>query len=249
MILHAVDQGTGTGAPLVLLHGLFGSAGNFGVAQRRLAQDRRVVALDLRNHGSSPHAAAMDYPTLAHDLIETMDALGLSSPAVLGHSMGGKVAMAAALLHPGRLGRLVVADIAPVPYDAHFRGIGTAMQALIPGLSRSQADAALAATIPEAALRGFLLQNFRPGTGWRIGLDQIVAALPSIEGWNVTGSYPGPALSILGERSEYVLPEHRPRLRALFPAIRFTTLPDAGHWLHADAPDAFVAAVEKFMAA
>lgn len=250
MILHAVDLGSSDGSvPLVMLHGLFGSAGNFGVVQRRLAADRRVVALDLRNHGTSPHAAAMDYPTMAADVIDTLDGLGLGSVALLGHSMGGKVAMAAALLYPARIERLMVADIAPVPYAPHFRVISAAMQAVLAGNTRAQADAALAHTITEPALRGFLLQNFRPGVGWRIGLDEIAAALPSIEGWDTTGIYPGAALSLLGERSEYVLPEHRPLLRALFPAIRFNTLHDAGHWLHADAPEAFVGAVQKFMLA
>ena len=248
MILHAVDQGRGAG-PLVLLHGLFGSAGNFGGVQRRLAVDRRVIALDLRNHGSSPHAAAMDYPSMAADVIETLDTLGLDRVAVLGHSLGGKVAMAVALCHPARIERLVVADIAPVSYAPHFRAIAAAMQAVPAGDTRAQADAALAQSIHELALRGFLLQNFRTGAGWRIGLDEIAAALPVIEGWDTRGTYPGPALSLLGERSEYVLPEHRPLFRALFPAIRFTTLHDAGHWLHSDAPEAFVAAVQKFMAA
>lgn len=249
MILHAVDQGAGAGEPLVLLHGLFGSAGNFGAVQRRLATGRRVVALDLRNHGASPHATAMDYPAMAGDVLETLDALGLSNPALLGHSMGGKVAMAAALLHPARVGRLIVADIAPAAYAPHFRNIATALLALTPDLTRAQADAVLAPTIPEAALRGFLLQNFRPGTGWRIGLAEIAAALPAIESWDIAGTYPGPALAMLGERSEYVLPEHRPLFRALFPAVRFATLHGAGHWLHADAPDAFVAAVQGFMQA
>ncbi len=249
MILHAIDQGAGAGQPLVMLHGLFGSAGNFGAVQRRLAADRRVVALDLRNHGASPHAAAMDYPAMAGDVVETMDALGLRDPAVLGHSMGGKVAMGLALLHPGRVARLIVADIAPVPYAPHFRAIATALLALTPDLTRAQADAALGPSIGDAALRGFLLQNFRPGTGWRIGLAEIAAALPSIEGWDLTGTYPGPALAVLGERSEYVMPEHRPLFRALFPTIHFTTLHGAGHWLHADAPDAFVAAVQGFMPA
>ena len=252
MILNAVDHGTaGNAVPLVLLHGLFGAAGNFGAIQRRLATDRRVVALDLRNHGASPHAAAMDYAAMAQDVTESLDALAVGPAAILGHSMGGKVAMALALMHPARVERLVIADIAPAQYEPHFRTLARAMQALpvVPGQTRAAADAALAPAIPDAALRGFLLQGFRPGTGWRIGLDQIAAALPAIEDWTVTGRYDGPALCLLGEHSEYVLPEHRPVFRALFPAIKFTTLHGAGHWLHSDAPDAFVAAVQGFMPA
>lgn len=256
MILHAIDQGSG-GDTLVLLHGLFGSAGNFGLIQRRLATQRRVLALDLRNHGASPHADGMEYPAMAADVLETLDRLAPGPVALLGHSMGGKVAMAAALLHPARIARLMIADIAPAPYEPHFRTLAAALQALpvTPGQTRAEADQALAPAVPDAKLRGFLLQNFRPGQigkeggGWRIGLDAIVAALPTIEGWSTTGHYPGPALCLMGEHSEYVLPEHRKLFRALFPTIRFTTLHGAGHWLHADAPDAFVAAVQGFMPA
>jgi esterase len=148
MRLNAVEAGTGE--PLVLLHGLFGSAKNFGAIQTALAARWRVLALDLRNHGASPHRAGMSYEALADDVAETLDGLAIGQVALVGHSMGGKATMALALRHPGRVARLVVADIAPVRYAPALRGHVAAMQALAlqAGLTRRDADAALAASVP-----------------------------------------------------------------------------------------------------
>ncbi len=260
MILHGTESGTGSGSgpPVVLLHGLFGSSGNFAAVQRALAGSHRVVALDLRNHGSSPHAAAMTYADIAADVLDSMTARGIAQAAVLGHSMGGKAAMQAALLAPDRVSRLVVADIAPVAYRHNNRAVADAMRALPlqPGLTRGQADALLAPAVPDPGVRGFLLQNLRPGAGpgaepsWRIGLAEITAALPAIEGWDAPATtYPGPVLAIRGERSDFVTPENRAAFRAPFPAARFVTLRNAGHWLHADAPAAFIQTVAAFLGA
>lgn len=253
MELHAVELGAGP--PLVLLHGLFGSARNFGAIQKRLAAAQRVLALDLRNHGASPHAPGMSYAEQAADVLETLrrrDAL----PAVLvGHSMGGKVAMRLALQTPDAVSRLAVCDIAPVAYPPHFRDYARAMMALdlAPGLTRAAADAALAGQVPDPAVRAFLLHSLVFGTQpqWRIGLAEIAAALPEIEGWDAPAGarYPGPVMILTGERSDYVRPEYRPAIRALFPASRFVTLKDAGHWLHVDQPEAFVSAVTAFAGA
>lgn len=252
MILHGTEAGSGS--PVVLLHGLFGSSGNFAAVQRALAASHRVLSFDLRNHGASPHDAAMSYPGMAGDVLDSMAARGIADAAVLGHSMGGKTAMAMALLAPGRVSRLLVADIAPVAYRHNNRAVADALLALPlhPGLTRGEADALLAPAVPDPGVRGFLLQNLRPGAdpSWRIGLPEIAAALPGIEGWDVPGgAYPGPVLVIRGERSDFVLPEHRPAFRALFPAARFITLRGAGHWLHADAPAAFIQTVEGFLRA
>ena len=148
----------------------------------------------------------------------------------------------------------MVADIAPVPYQHNNRAVAAALQALPlrRGLTRGDADALLAPAVPDPGIRGFLLQNLRPGAepSWRIGLDEIAAALPGIEGWDAPDAlYPGPVLVVRGERSDFVLPEHRPAFRALFPAARFITLRGAGHWLHADAPVAFIQTVQGFLAA
>ncbi|MGA3401933.1 MAG: alpha/beta fold hydrolase [Acetobacteraceae bacterium] len=253
MILHTVEAGEGS--PVALLHGLFGAARNLGVVQRALAPRFRVLALDLRNHGSSPHAAAMDYPAMAADVLATLDQRAALPAALVGHSMGGKAAMMAALSRPDQVSRLVVADIAPVAYEHHNAEIAAALGAipLSPGLTRAAADAALAAAVPDAGLRAFLLQNLAPGghPGWRIGLREIAAAMPVIEGWEAPAGavYRGPTLFVAGAASDYVRADDRPAIRALFPAARFVTLKHAGHWLHADNPAGFVAVLEAFLAA
>ncbi len=252
MILSATE--VGAGAPIALLHGLFGAATNFGTVQKRLAAGHRVVTLDLRNHGSSPHAAHMGYPAMAEDVLETLRSLGALPCTLVGHSMGGKVAMAAALEAPGAITRLLVADIAPVRYPPSFRHFAEAMAAipLQPGLTRIVADQALAATVDSPAVRAFLLQNLRFGEapGWRINLAAIARSLPGIEEWPQLDetAYRGPTLFVGGERSDYIRPEHRQAIRDLFPAARFVTLKNAGHWLHADNPAGFVALVESFVA-
>lgn len=252
MRLYATEVGIGT--PVALLHGLFGAGQNFGTIQRRLAAHFRVIALDLRNHGASPHDSDMSYAAMSSDVIETLDALDALPAALVGHSMGGKAAMRAALDAPHLVSRLVVADVAPVAYPPAFRALARAMGdlPLTPGLTRGAADGALAAAVPESSLRAFLLQNLRTGAEptWRIGLAEIEAALPSIEGWHAPegARYSGPALFLSGERSDYIRPEHREAIRALFPAARFASVKDAGHWVHADNPDGFVKVVESFLA-
>ena len=252
MRLNAVEAGEG--APLVLLHGLFGAAGNWGAIQKRLAAGRRVIALDLRNHGASGRDAAMDYPAMAADVAETIEALGAAPAAVLGHSMGGKVAMALALARPALVERLVVADIAPVTYPPALRGYVAAMQAVPrhPGLTRREADAALAEAVPEPGIRAFLLQNlrFREGApSWRLGLEEIAAAMPTIEAFpELAARYDGPVLVLAGERSNYIRPAHHERIAALFPQARFATVPASGHWVHAENPAGFLGLLEPFLA-
>ncbi|KAA2214865.1 alpha/beta fold hydrolase [Teichococcus oryzae] len=255
MRLKAVEMGQGAGETLVLLHGLFGQAQNFASVQKVLAGSRRVLALDLRNHGDSPHAAEMDYPAMAADVLETLQDLDTGPVALLGHSMGGKVAMTLALERPDMVARLVVADIAPVAYPPAFRPYAEAMLSLPlrPGLTRREADAALAGAIPNPGVRGFLLQNLRldgEAPRWRNGLREIAAALPVVEaapGFPDGTRYDGPTLVLSGERSDYVLPEHRPVFRARFPAARFGKVKGAGHWLHAEKPEGFLAALAAFL--
>jgi pimeloyl-ACP methyl ester carboxylesterase len=261
VILHALDLGEPRGQPpLVLLHGLLGAARNFGTLQRRLAATRRVVALDLRNHGASPHAAGMDYATMAADVGETLGALGALPAAMMGHSMGGKVAMRLALDTPAAVERLLVSDIAPVAYpDSHGRLVQALLRVpLTPGLTRAQAEAAIADAVPEPEIRAFLLQNLRLGAGadavpaWRVGLAEIAAALPDITGWRDSAGerpYAGRALFVAGERSGYIRAEDRAAIRARFPQARFVTVKQAGHWVHADNPAGFAAVLDAFLAA
>jgi pimeloyl-ACP methyl ester carboxylesterase len=237
----------------VLLHGLFGAARNFGAIQRALATRHRVIALDLRDHGESPHAPIAGYAELAADVRETLAARDALPATVVGHSMGGKVAMRLALDAPDAVSRLVVADIAPVRYPPHFAGYAAAMAALpiTADLTRSAADQALQAAVPDRAVRLFLLQNLRTGAqcGWRIGLDHLRAALPLIEDWPAAGgaTYAGPTLFLTGERSDYVQADQRGAIRALFPAARFVSLRNAGHWLHVDNPAGFIGVIEAFV--
>jgi pimeloyl-ACP methyl ester carboxylesterase len=246
----------GEGPPVVLLHGLLGAAQNFGAIQKAIAAGgRRVLALDLRNHGQSPHAEGMAYATMAADVAETLQAKGAWPAAVIGHSMGGKVAMALALARPEGVSRLLVADIAPVTYPTPaFTRYVAAMRAipLREGLTRRDADAALVEAVPEASLRAFLLQNVifaETPPRWRIGLEAIAAGMGEIGGWPaLDGRYEGPVLVLSGDRSDYVKPEHHDAFRALFPAARFAIMA-AGHWLHAENPRGFLDAVEAFLRA
>lgn len=251
MILNAIAMGEGR--PAVLLHGLFGQARNFGFVQRRLAgPNRRVIALDLRNHGASPHAPGMHYRDLAADVIETLGAMGALPAAFIGHSMGGKVAMAAALTAPEAVARLMVADIAPTTSASRFTAIIAAMQriTLTPDLTRAEADHALAEAEHDPAVRAFLLQNLRFGAtpAWRVGLEHLAAGLPDILDWpDFAATYEGPTLFLAGDRSDYIQPEHRPIIRALFPRVRMASLRNAGHWLHADNPEGFIAVADAFL--
>jgi pimeloyl-ACP methyl ester carboxylesterase len=246
----------GQGAPVVLLHGLLGAGQNFGAVQKALAGDGfRVLALDLRNHGASPHADGMGYADMAADVAETLRAEGAWPAAIIGHSMGGKVAMALALAEGAGVSRLLVADIAPVTYPSpQFNAYIAAMRAipLRPGLTRREADAALVAAVPAAPLRAFLLQNLvfaSDPPAWRIGLEAIAAAMPEIGGWpDLPGRYDGQVLVLAGASSDYVQPEHWPIFQRLFPAAELAKIA-AGHWLHAENPQAFLTAVRRFLAA
>jgi pimeloyl-ACP methyl ester carboxylesterase len=244
----------GAGRPVAFLHGLLGAGQNFGAVQKALAaRGHRVLALDLRNHGASPHAPTMSYAEMAEDVAETLHAEGAWPAAVVGHSMGGKVAMALALGHGDGVERLLVADIAPVTYPTPlFNRYVAAMRAipLKPGLTRREADAALVDATPNPALRGFLLQNLlfaEDPPRWRVALNVIAAEMSGIGGWpDLPGRYDGQVLVLAGDASDYIQPEHHARFRALFPAAEFATIA-AGHWLHAENPAAFLQAVTSFL--
>lgn len=251
IIRHGEDQ---TGVPLVIIHGLFGTGRNWGVIARRLAEKRPVVAVDQRNHGDSPRFPTQSYADMAGDIAEVIAYLG-GRADVLGHSMGGKTAMQLALTHGEMVNRLIVADIAPVAYGhsqndkiAHMRGLD-----LTDLKTRSEADRRLGLTLEDAGLRAFFLQSLdlkSQPPRWRLNLDVLEAEMEKIVGWPETqGSYLGPTLFLSGALSDYVLPEHREKIRGLFPKARFARLPGAGHWLHADKPREFEAAVETWLTA
>ena len=252
--LEAVEYGEGP--PLAILHGLFGSGRNWAGVAQRLAAHHRVIALDLRNHGASPWADTMDYAEMAEDVRATLHASGHRRFAVLGHSLGGKIAMVLALAHGAEVARLVVVDIAPTAYRPCHLGYVRAMRTLDLGAikRRAEADARLAPAVGDAAERGFLLQNLVLDGGearWRLNLEAIERAMPRLAGFPALppgAAYPGPALFVAGGRSDYLRPEHEPEIRRLFPNARIARIADAGHWLHVEQPQAFLDIVKPFLA-
>ncbi|SPH17122.1 Esterase YbfF [Defluviimonas aquaemixtae] len=243
---------TGADPAILIAHGLFGSARNWGAIARRLAADRRVVTVDMRNHGESFRADTNGYEDMAADLAEVVAATG-GTADVVGHSMGGKAAMQLALTQPESVRRLIVADIAPAAYGHSQAHLTRAMHGLdLRGLtSRGEADRRLAATVVEPGVRAFLLQSLDlkvEPPRWRLNLDVLEREMERIIGWPETeGQFDGPALFLTGAESDYVRPEHRGTIKKLFPAARFAKLRGAGHWLHADRPREFEAAVRAFL--
>ncbi len=259
-LLHFLDQGDPAATPLVILHGLFGTLDNWQTLARRWADEAglRVVSVDLRNHGRSFHSPSHSYTEQAADVLALLDHLALD-PArltVLGHSMGGKVAMCLALDYPDRLAQLVVLDIAPRFSDmAHQDDIVAGLQAvdLATIQNRQQAEAALARHIPQPGVRQFLLKNLYRrednSFAWRINLPVLAANLPAI-GQAVGASQPflKPTLFIRGGKSDYVTPDDKLHgIPALFPNSQVVTVPDAGHWVHAEKPEEVFGLVRNFV--
>lgn len=250
----------GNGRPRFgFLPGLFGRGRNWTqIAQAIAEAGHSSVLFDLPDHGRSAWTEAFSYPDIARAVAEEIDVrLGSAANLVLvGHSMGGKVAMLTALNHPELVAALVVVDIAPGPSDqvATFAPLVSAMRSLdLSGLaSRTEADQRLRAAVPDDAVRLFLLQNLRRKGGWhwQPNLAMLGDSLAEIGDWPDTGTatYPGPVLWLTGERSAYVKPEHEAAMSRLFPAVRRQVVPGAGHWVHADQPEAVVTALLDFVA-
>ncbi|MDX6280862.1 MAG: esterase [Kribbellaceae bacterium] len=243
-----------SGSPVVVMHGLFGSGRNWMTAGRRLASAHRVYAFDLRNHGSSPHTGTMSYPEMAQDVFETITDLGVGPVGLVGHSMGGKTAMLTALRHPEVVDRLVVVDAAPVTYPPAFVEYARAMRTadLSQVQRRADVDAQLVDAVDSPGTRAFLLQNLildDQGARWKPNLPVIEAALPAISGWpeDEEGSYDGPTLFVYGGKSDYVQPDHRDTIKRYFPHVQYAEIPEAGHWVHAERLDDFLAAVTPFL--
>lgn len=251
-MLNIVKHGNHAGRPLVIAHGLFGSARNWNAIARRLSDDRPVLAVDMRNHGHSPRAHTQSYSDMAADLVEVIDANG-GDADVLGHSMGGKAAMVLALNRPDLVAHLIVADIAPVAYAHSQSHLINAMRSvdLARVTSRRDADAQLAAAVPEDAVRAFLLQSLDltgDAPRWRLNLDVLEGEMPGIIGFpDLSTRFTGPTLFLRGGASDYIRDEHQPLIDRLFPNAQIQTLKGAGHWLHAEAPRPFEAAVRQFL--
>jgi len=244
----------GQGEPLIILHGLLGSSDNWRAMSKRLAQHFAVYSIDLRNHGQSPHAAEMNYAVMAEDIREFIETHALARAFLLGHSMGGKIAMQFAAAHPQEVARLVVVDIAPKTYPPSQRTLLAALRAL--DLERigsfADADAALMAAIPETALRQFLIKNLsRDETGrfrWRIGLDEISENYDALTAEiAIDPPFEKPACFIRGGRSDFIADEDAALIRRAFPRARIETIERAGHWVQSEAPEEFYRTVVRFL--
>ena len=247
-------EASGSGDPLIILHGLFGSLDNWRIVSARLAQRFTVFALDQRNHGRSPHAEQMDYVLMAEDVQQFLKGRGLGKASVLGHSMGGKTAMQLALLHPGSVAKLIVADIAPRPYPPRHERMLAGMLALDLGHfeTRSQMEAALAPAVPDLATRQFLLKNVvrSEGTGfhWRMGVTQIQTNYRRLtDTVHGLGPFTNPVLFIRGANSDYLSESDIPEIQRCFPKAQLKTVPDADHLLHVQKPELFVRLVIEFL--
>jgi esterase len=259
-LLHFLDQGDPAAKPLVILHGLFGTLDNWQTLARRWAEESglRVISVDLRNHGRSFHSPEHSYAAMAQDVLAIFDKLSLD-PArltLLGHSMGGKVAMCLALGYPARLAQLIVMDIAPrFSNMEHQDDIVAGLQAvdLSTIQSRQQAEVALLPRIPQVGVRQFLLKNLYRrednSFAWRINLPALVANLAAV-GEEITSAQPflKPTLFVRGGKSDYITAEDKLHgIPALFPNSQVATVPDAGHWLHAEKPEEVFGLVQNFV--
>lgn len=244
----------GQGPAVMLIHGLFGSLDNLGLLARALGEQCRVISVDLRNHGTSFHSDEMSYPQQAADVLALLDALALDQVSLVGHSMGGKVAMQLAKQAPTRVGKLVVADIAPVTYPhARHQNVFAGLNATLrqPVQSRSEAEALLAQYVEIPGVRQFLLKSFAKGEsgwGWRFNVPALERNYANIMGWpDDQTRFEGPAFFIKGGDSDYMQPPHTETVMAQFPAAKARVIAGTGHWLHAEKPVLFNKLVVDFL--
>jgi esterase len=243
----------GSGEPLIILHGLFGSADNWMTQAKMLAEHFHVFTVDQRNHGLSPHSPEHDYLAMAEDLNLFFEQRGLTKAIVLGHSMGGKTAMNFAIKYPAKVGKLIVVDIMPKQYPVHHDKILMGLKSLpIKSLaSRNEADAALAHYVEEPDVRQFLLKNLSReqagGFSWKMNLSAIDQNIEEMgAGLVVTGQYQGPTLFVIGERSNYFAFGDEEIIKKYFPNSTLVEM-ETGHWVQAEKPKEFVEEVLKFL--
>lgn len=243
----------GEGPWLVMLHGLFGSGDNLGGVARILSEHYKILILDLRNHGRSPHAEDMSYSDMAADVLAAMDREGIERAHLFGHSMGGKVAMQLALMAPERVRALVVGDISPVQYGNNHGRILEGMQVVADAApqSRQEAQALMAEFENDPGVLSFLMTNWRKNEngvwGWRVNLPAIVSRYADIAAGAVGNVFEGPVLFLRGENSDYVQAAHKDKILALFPDATVKTISGTGHWLHAEKPDMVARSMLRFL--
>lgn len=253
MKLH--HQTSGEGEPLVILHGLFGMLDNWKSISRKLSSSYQCILVDLRNHGKSPHDAEMNYQVMAEDVKELISDLQIAPTIVIGHSMGGKVAMQLALHHPESVKKLVVIDIAPRQYPPHHEKVLAALESIDPSAVQDRAEA-------EENFRTylgndkdtiqFLLKNMsrlpEEGYAWKSNMEVIVAEYDEVMNEiKHDGTFEKPVLFIKGGNSSSLTDEDLPDIKMLFPNVEWVTIPDAGHWVHSDEPEALLDALRSFI--
>ncbi|HCC6092362.1 esterase [Citrobacter freundii] len=236
-------------SPIVLVHGLFGSLDNLGILARDLVADHDIIQVDMRNHGLSPRSPEMNYPAMAQDLLDTLDDRQIEKAIFIGHSMGGKAVMALTALAPERVERLVAIDIAPVDYhvrrhDEIFAAINAVTDAQ--ASSRQQAASVMRQHLQEEGVIQFLLKSFVDGE-WRFNVPVLWDQYPHIVGWETIPAWEHPALFIPGGNSPYVTEAYREQLLAQFPQARAYVIAGAGHWVHAEKPEAVLRAIRRYL--
>lgn len=261
VVLHETQYGDPSAPPIVFCHGLFGQGRNWTSIAKRAARYFRVLLLDMPNHGRSGNTDHFDYLDQAQIVVNHLVNVDRRPWRVVGHSMGGKIAMLIALLRPGLVERLVVVDMSPVRYPS-VRVLSDYAQALramdLSTLTgRDDADERLKAGVPDPVIRAFLLQNLRrSGNDWRwqMNLDLLADSMDDLADWpdvtrrtDLPGQYGGPVLWVKGQNSDYILDEYSPAMRELFPATRLVTIKNAGHWVQSEQPEVFRMVVRPFL--
>ncbi|XP_016376930.1 protein ABHD11-like [Sinocyclocheilus rhinocerous] len=260
-LTYDVFDGKGDSTPLVFLHGLFGSKSNFHSIAKSLVQrtGRKVLTVDARNHGKSPHSPVLTYKAMTQDLTHLLGQLHIGKCVLIGHSMGGKVAMTTALSQPSLVERLVVVDISPslTSVQTSFCAYIQAMKEVkiasnIPrSTARRLAEDQLRKIVKERSVRQFLLTNLEEQNGhygWRVNLEAISNHLEDIIGFpDFNTTYEGPTLFLGGSSSAYISSENYPEIQRLFPCADIQYIPDASHWIHADKPLDFISSIITFL--
>lgn len=246
----------GSGQPAIILHGLYGQSDNWVTVGRRIADKFHVYIPDQRNHGKSPHAALHSFPAMADDLAQFIEDHKIENPVLIGHSMGGKVAMTYALDNPGKVKKLVVVDISPRKYPErliHTKIISEMLSVDLENVTtRTEVDRILESRITDARVRMFILKNLyyklHGKLAWRLNLEAINQSMDLIfDGIRSENQYEGPTLFIRGGRSDYILDSDIPLITSLFPEALIKTISGATHWLHAEAPKELCALLSEFL--
>jgi esterase len=244
---------TGNGAPLIILHGLFGSADNWLSIAKDLTDHFTLYLLDQRNHGDSPHTEEWNYEVMSNDILELMEEEGLDAAHLMGHSMGGKTAMKFAVSHPEKVNKLIVADISPRFYPIHHQQILEGLNAIpVQKLSsRKEAEDILATFIPDLGTRQFLLKSLTRDGGnfkWKINLQVITEKIANVgEALDADQPFEKPVLFMAGENSNYIQENDKAEIAKHFPNYKLVTIKNAGHWLHAEQPQAVVETIKAFL--